>query len=179
MAAASETRVFKSSEGRLYTAVLRAVSQLGYSIKHSDSNARVVSFNTGISMRSWAGQDISVSVVPGSETGTSGVTMGGTRAQLAGSFGSTPQIYDWGEKGKIYRKFLSALEKVLPDIPEPTPPQTAIATHPGPFEPDGIYAGIPYKVLDPHGIDAMMPGGLVRFRNMEQFIAAAKGQTSE
>ena len=43
------------------------------------------------------------------------------------------------------------------------------------FEPDGVYAGIPYKVLNTGQIDAMMAGGLVRFKTMEQMIAAVSG----
>jgi hypothetical protein len=45
----------------------------------------------------------------------------------------------------------------------------------GPFSPDGVYCGIPYRVLPSGSIDAMMPGGKVRFRNMDQLLAAARG----
>ncbi len=44
-----------------------------------------------------------------------------------------------------------------------------------PFESDGVYSGIPYRVLPDHSIEAMMPGGLVRFKNMEQLVASAAG----
>ena len=40
-----------------------------------------------------------------------------------------------------------------------------------PFEADGVYNSIPYRVLSDHSIEAMMPGGLVRFANMDQFVA--------
>src|SRR4029077_2942579 len=40
-----------------------------------------------------------------------------------------------------------------------------------PFERDGVYNSIPYRVLSDHSIEAMMPGGLVRFANMDQFVA--------
>jgi hypothetical protein len=42
-----------------------------------------------------------------------------------------------------------------------------------PFEPDGVYNSIPYRVLPDHSVEAMMPGGLVRFKNMEQLVASA------
>ena len=42
-----------------------------------------------------------------------------------------------------------------------------------PFEPDGVYNSIPYRVLPDHSLEAMMPGGLVRFKNMEQLVASA------
>jgi len=47
------------------------------------------------------------------------------------------------------------------------------------FEPDGVYAGIPYKVVELGAVMALLSGGLVRFRDMNQFLAAANGQTTE
>ena len=40
-----------------------------------------------------------------------------------------------------------------------------------PFEPDGVYAGIPYRVLPDASIEAMMPGGLVKFKDVDQLLA--------
>lgn len=42
-----------------------------------------------------------------------------------------------------------------------------------PFESDGLYAGIPYRVLPDSLIEAMLPGGLVKFKTMDQLIAAS------
>jgi hypothetical protein len=47
------------------------------------------------------------------------------------------------------------------------------------FEPDGVYAGIPYKTLPTGRVEAMLHGGLVRFRSMEQFTAATSGRQSQ
>lgn len=190
--AQAETVAFEASEIRLYNAVLRSIAQLGYSIKHSDPNAKVVSFNTGMSMRSWAGQDMTVSVVPATGggflnpaplPGQSALLVGGTRAQHGNPFGGGGgQITDWGEKGKITRTLVAEIQRVLPTMPEPAiaPPASAAtqSSNAAVFEPDGVYAGIPYKVLDGDRIDAMMSGALVRFKSMEQFIAAATGQTA-
>jgi hypothetical protein len=44
-----------------------------------------------------------------------------------------------------------------------------------PFEPDGVYANVPYRVLPDCSIEAMMPGGLVKFKNMDHFTASAIG----
>lgn len=41
------------------------------------------------------------------------------------------------------------------------------------FEPDGVYAGIPYKVSETGALEVMLSGGRVRFRSMEQFLALA------
>lgn len=45
------------------------------------------------------------------------------------------------------------------------------------FESDGVYTGIPYRVLSDSSIEAMLPGGLVKFKNMDQFLAAAAAAT--
>ncbi|HTQ83407.1 MAG TPA: hypothetical protein VMI47_09080 [Pseudolabrys sp.] len=42
-----------------------------------------------------------------------------------------------------------------------------------PFEPDGVYAGIPYRVLPDNSIEAMLPGGLVKFKDMRHLLASA------
>ena len=44
-----------------------------------------------------------------------------------------------------------------------------------PFEPDGVYNSVPYRVLPDCSIEAMMPGGLVKFKDMEQLIASSGG----
>jgi hypothetical protein len=176
MAPASETRSFRTSERRLYAAALKAVSILGYSIQHTDGTAGVISFNTGFSMRSWAGQDMTVAVIAGMD-GMNEVAVGGRRAQRS-TFGE-PQVFDWGERGKVTRQFFEAFEKALEGLPEEEMAATPAVTIPAssPFEPDGIYAGIPYRVLETKAIGAMLSGSLVRFRDMDQFIVAATGGT--
>jgi hypothetical protein len=47
------------------------------------------------------------------------------------------------------------------------------------FTPDGVLAGIRYAVLPNGMISAMMAGGIVNFRSIEQFQAAANGETLE
>ena len=44
------------------------------------------------------------------------------------------------------------------------------------FKPDAVLKGFPYRLLEDGTVDAMMTGGLVRFRDMEQFRAAAEGR---
>jgi hypothetical protein len=46
-----------------------------------------------------------------------------------------------------------------------------------PFTPDGVYAGAPYRAERDGSITAMMSGGLVVFRSVEQFQAAMEGKT--
>jgi hypothetical protein len=47
-----------------------------------------------------------------------------------------------------------------------------------PFEPDGVYCNIPYRVLPDSSIEAMMSGGLVKYKNMDQFLAASGSATA-
>jgi len=47
-----------------------------------------------------------------------------------------------------------------------------------PFEPEGVYCNIPYRVLFDSSIEAMMPGGVVKFKNMDQFLAASGSGTA-
>jgi hypothetical protein len=54
--------------------------------------------------------------------------------------------------------------------------QTVSLQPDNPFEPEGVLRGFPYRVRENGAIEAMMTGGLVRFRDMEQFLAAAEGR---
>jgi hypothetical protein len=42
------------------------------------------------------------------------------------------------------------------------------------FEPDGVYNSIPYRVLPDCSIEAMLPSGLVKFKNMDQLVATSR-----
>jgi hypothetical protein len=44
------------------------------------------------------------------------------------------------------------------------------------FEPEGVLRGFPYRLLQNGTVEAMMTGGLVHFRTMELFRAAAEGR---
>jgi hypothetical protein len=48
-----------------------------------------------------------------------------------------------------------------------------------PFEPDGVYNSIPYRVLPDCSIEAMMPGGLVKFKNMDQLVATSRSTPAD
>jgi hypothetical protein len=49
----------------------------------------------------------------------------------------------------------------------------------GPFEADGVIKGFPYRIGENGIIEAMMSGQMIRFRNMDQFLAAAEGRDTE
>lgn len=44
-----------------------------------------------------------------------------------------------------------------------------------PFKPDGVYAGVPYRVLSDATIEVMMPNGIVKFKDLDQLLAWANG----
>jgi hypothetical protein len=53
-----------------------------------------------------------------------------------------------------------------------TASRVAVDRSPRPFEPDGVYAGFPYRVVDDGSIEAIMQGVLVRFRDFDKFTGA-------
>lgn len=57
-----------------------------------------------------------------------------------------------------------------PALPPPLPQ--------GPFEPDGIYAGIPYRVTADAAVEAIIQGAIVRFKDFDRFTNAFKTDLS-
>ena len=55
--AKTEERVLDASPGRVLAACRQAVAELGYTVIASDESGKMISFNTGRSMKTWAGQD--------------------------------------------------------------------------------------------------------------------------
>jgi hypothetical protein len=47
----------------------------------------------------------------------------------------------------------------------------------GPFEPEGIYADIPYRALSDGSVEALMQGAIVRFRSVEHLTQTIAGVT--
>lgn len=108
----SVEKEFEASRPTLFAALLHSVSELGYSITNSDAALGVLSFTTGMSFRSWAGQSMTATVLPLS-TSRSKLIVGGTRVQRGNPFGGGGQIFDWGEKDVITDKLLDAVDRVL------------------------------------------------------------------
>ena len=64
----------------------------------------------------------------------------------------------------------------LPRVERVTETEAALSKSQPAFSPEGVIKGFPYRLLEDGTVDAMMTGGLVRFRDMEQFRAAAEGR---
>jgi hypothetical protein len=105
------------SKVRVFAASVRAISNMGKSISHSDESLGTISYNTGMSMRSMAGQDMTITVFEEAPD-VCRVVAAGTRAQR-GNLGGGGQFFDWGERRKVAEDFFVALDKALSETPEP------------------------------------------------------------
>jgi hypothetical protein len=101
---------------------------MGKSIRNSDAASGTISYNTGASMRSWGGQEMTVSVLE--DDSRVRVVVGGSRAQQGGVLGGGP-AFEWGEKRKVTLEFLDALKEAFKETPEPEPEPQAHAERPG------------------------------------------------
>ena len=95
---------FRSSASALFDVVLRSVSALGYKVDFVDRPSGLLTFKSGMSMKSWKGQEMSVVIVPlGEDTARLQIT-----ARRMGV-----QLFDWGEGGTIARRVLQAVDSEL------------------------------------------------------------------
>lgn len=69
---------------------------------------------------------------------------------------------------QMMRQMANAASAHSPALPPQLPPPLPQ----GPFEPDGIYAGIPYRVTADAAIEAIIQGATVRFRDFDRFTSA-------
>jgi len=114
---------YSGSPERVYTACRQAVAELGYAVLHTDAAGFTISFNTGRSMKSWSGQDLSATVFTDG-TG-SRVVVGGSLAKGGNPIGGGSQVGSWGEKSALSNKFLDTVARLLPRVPEPAAPKPA------------------------------------------------------
>ena len=66
------------------------------------------------------------------------------------------------------RKELPFGENESPPVQQGVDSVSSLST----FKPDGVYAGVTYMVTPDSAILAITPSGLVRFQNIEEFLAA-------
>jgi hypothetical protein len=98
----------KGSGEKLFALTVRAISDLGYSITHSDAGSQTVSFETGMSWRTRQGQEMSAAVSTDGEVAElviSGARKGG-------------QLVQWGEKEAIARKIYDKVLELAPKTPD-------------------------------------------------------------
>jgi hypothetical protein len=68
------------------------------------------------------------------------------------------------------------LALALPSLAEPQATSSQSATD-SVFVPSGVLSGVPYRAEAGGQVTAMMPGGAVRFADMDQLVAALSGKT--
>lgn len=97
-------QIFSATPEVVFAAAKLTIASNGYIILNSDQNQLSITFNTGRSMKSWAGQDLTATFIEsGSETK---VIVGGSLAKGGNPFGGGSQLTSWGEKEALSRKFL-------------------------------------------------------------------------
>ena len=120
MAGKTQSFSFPSaSVERLWQASVQAVGLLGYNVISSDKSSRQLSFNTGRSMWSFAGQDLTATLIAAGRG--SQLVMGGSLGKGRGG----SQVVSWGEKGRVIQKYADKVAELLPQIPEPKPAPAA------------------------------------------------------
>ena len=85
----------------------------------------------------------------------------------------------WFTQRRKPKAKIARVNYLLPgkDAPPTSPPSKPVDDGPSAFEPEGVYLGIPFKVRDGGEIEAMLADGPVVFRDFDQFIASAKGES--
>ena len=96
---------FEAPPEQLFRETLGAVNVLGFSILASDDDATSLTFNTGPSIFSNAGQDMTAKAEPLSDSSSKLVLTGQTAQR--GEYGS------WGERGRIAKGLASKVREGL------------------------------------------------------------------
>ncbi|MGH2587424.1 MAG: hypothetical protein ACRDJE_21115, partial [Dehalococcoidia bacterium] len=94
------------------------MADLGFSMLAIHPEALTLSFNTGRSMKSWSGQDLTASIF-GDQNGSRVVVSGSLAKGGTALTGGGSQLFAWGEKKALSEKFLAHVASVLPSIAEP------------------------------------------------------------
>jgi hypothetical protein len=100
---------FDAPPEQLFTETVSAVSALGFSI-HRREDAASITFNTGPSMWSAAGQDMTATAQPLSPSSSKLVLSGKTAPR-----GNEPQYGSWGERGRIAKGLAAKVREALGD----------------------------------------------------------------
>jgi hypothetical protein len=101
---------FDAPPEQLINETVSAVSALGFSILHNEDTATSVTFNTGASIWSTAGQDMTVTALALSETASKLIVSGRTAQK-----GKEPQYGSWGERGRIAKGLATRVRGALAD----------------------------------------------------------------
>jgi Short C-terminal domain len=101
---------FDAPPEQLYTETLSAVTALGFSILRNEDKVPAITFNTGPSIWSPAGQDMTAKALPVSPSTSKLVVSGRTAPR-----GEKPQYGSWGERGRIAKGLAARVRGGLVD----------------------------------------------------------------
>jgi hypothetical protein len=104
--ATTEIRTYKKPIDTVFAAAQKAVRDLGYKIDSLDKSNGLLNFKTGLSWKSWAGQEMSIMMIDSGD-GKVEVSVTGRRNQS----GVVLQVYDWGEAKGIAAKVLAEMDR--------------------------------------------------------------------
>jgi hypothetical protein len=102
-------RSFRSSEDDTYAALRRVVDELRYKRLEENVSRRTVAFNTGISGKTWAGQDYAAAVLRSDDSEAQIELVGGIAQRGLGRV----QAVAWGETDALANKVLDSVERIL------------------------------------------------------------------
>lgn len=103
--------------------VKRAIVDCGYKLDTVQAESGLITFRSGMSWKSWAGQELSA-LISECGNGVSRVDISGRR----NSNGAILQIYDWGEAASIAKKVLRRISRLSNNL-EPDPSPSSDPTH--------------------------------------------------
>ncbi len=99
---------FDAPPEQVYTETVSAVSSLGFSILRNEHESTSITFNTGASIWSPAGQDMTVQALPLSPSSSKLVITGRTARK-----GKEAQYGSWGERGRIAKGLATRVRSAL------------------------------------------------------------------
>ncbi len=112
MAGKTIDRKVAASTVRAFEACRRATAELGYSITDVSKESLTISFNTGRSMKTWGGQDLTASLFD--EGDSTLIVVGGSLGKGGSALtGGGSQVFAWGEKKTLSVQFLDKVEALL------------------------------------------------------------------
>ena len=101
-------KVYPKSLDQIFPLAQKSIRDLGYKIDLIDKVNGLLNFKTGMSWKSWAGQEMSIMIIDNGD-GTSEISVTGQRNQS----GVVIQVYDWGELKGITKKVFEKLDQHL------------------------------------------------------------------
>jgi hypothetical protein len=87
-------------------------ARLGWSVVYTDANLGLLTFNTGRSMRTWGGQNVSGTIASDGATG-SWLTFNATAAAVGNPLGGGGPVMAFGEAKKMWKRFAREMARPI------------------------------------------------------------------